>query len=448
MTDQLSPPPTPSRPASPFDAPPRPGTDAESRRGARMKSELMAGGSVVERGDDELAGGWKGALSMAAIAALFVVLATINIWWFVFVFGVVISIFLHELGHFATAKWTGMKATQFFLFFGPRLWSFRRGETEYGVRAIPAGAFVRIVGMNRMDDVEPEDEERTYRSKSFPRRLLVISAGSIMHMIIAVVLLFTVYIGQGERTDTFAPGVEIAALSLNGPAQEAGLLPGDEFVSIDGQPIVETLDVRDAVVSKAPGDFVEVVVLRDGSEQSFDVGLGAFPDGSGRALLGVTSGQERLYEQHGVVGSAVNAVTDIVPASWDSVKGVVKALNPVNIVTHLAGDNDDLSTRPTSVVGVTGVADDIGDAEGIFGVLWLLAVLNVFVGVFNMFPLLPLDGGHAAVAAYERVREAMRGGKERYYADVERLMPLAVGVMVLLLTLFTAALYMDITDPL
>lgn len=447
MTDQLTP------DSSPFDAPPDPATSvavdaADLTRSEKIKSELMAGGAVTEHGDDELAGGWRGALSMASIGALFVALAMMNIWWFVFVVGVVISIFLHELGHFATAKWTGMKATQFFLFFGPRLWSFRRGETEYGVRAIPAGAFVRIVGMNRMDEVEPEDEDRTYRSKSFPRRLLVISAGSIMHMIIAVLLLFVVYVGQGERTDQFAPGVEIAALSLNGPAEEAGLLPGDEFVSIDGQPIVETIDVRDAVVANSPGDVVDVVVLRGDEQRAFAIRLGAFPDGSGRALLGVTSGQDPLYEQHGIVDSAVNAVTDVVPTSWQSVQGVVKALNPVNIVTHLSGDNDDLATRPTSVVGVTGVADDIGAAEGIYGVLWLLAILNVFVGVFNMFPLLPLDGGHAAIAVYERIREAMRGGKERYFADVERLMPLAMGVMVLLLTLFSAALYLDITDPL
>ena len=439
MTDQLT-------PSSPFDSPPDP--SERVTRSGRLKSELMAGGAVTENGDDELAGGWKGALALLGIVALFGWLLAINVWMFVFVVGLVVSIFLHELGHFATAKWTGMKATQFFLFFGPRLWSFRRGETEYGVRAIPAGAFVRIVGMNRMDDVEPEDEDRTYRSKSFPRRLLVISAGSIMHMLIAIVLLFAVYLGQGERTDRFAPGVDIAALSLNGPASEAGLLPGDRLVSVDGDPIVETVDVRDAIADRAPGDFTTVVVERGNETLRYEVGLGAFPDGSGRALLGVTSGQERIFEQHGVVGSAVNAVTDIVPVSWESVQGVVKALNPVNIVDHLTGNSDDLSTRPTSVVGVTGLADDVGASEGIFGVLWLLAVLNVFVGVFNMFPLLPLDGGHAAVAAYERVREGIRGGSQRYFADVERLMPFAMGVMLLLITLFTAALWLDITDPL
>ena len=108
-------------------------------------------------------------------------------------------------------------------------------------------------------------------------------------------------------------------------------------------------------------------------------------------------------------------------------------LNPVNIVTHLNGTNDDLATRPTTLVGVTVVSDDVGESAGLMGILFLLAVLNVFVGVFNMFPLLPLDGGHAAIATYERVRE--RDG-QRYYADVSKMMPFAMAVMTVLMFLF------------
>ena len=120
----------------------------------------------------------------------------------------------------------------------------------------------------------------------------------------------------------------------------------------------------------------------------------------------------------------------------------------MNVFGHLSGSNEDLETRPVTLVGVTGLSDDVGDSEGFFGVLWLLAVLNVFVGVFNMFPLLPLDGGHAAVATYERIREAMRGGHQRYFADVERLMPLAMGVIIFLFAFMFAGLYLDITEPL
>ena len=137
-----------------------------------------------------------------------------------------------------TAKWTGMKVTQFFMFMGPRLWSFRKGETEYGVRLIPVGAFVRIIGMHRIDaDVPPEDEGRTYRQKSYPRRMLVISAGSIMHMIIAVVLLFVVYVGQGERTDQLVPEVVVAEAVEGLPAEQAGIETDDQILSIGGVPL-------------------------------------------------------------------------------------------------------------------------------------------------------------------------------------------------------------------
>ena len=424
-------------------------------RADKIKSEIVAGGSAEEVSDDELAGGWKGAVAMAAIAGLFVWLYVLSGWWFIFVVGIVISIFLHEAGHYLTAKWTGMKVTQFFMFMGPRLWSFRKGETEYGVRLIPLGAFVRIIGMHRIDaDVPPEDEDRTYRQKSFPRRLLVISAGSIMHMIIAVTLLFIVYVGQGERTDEFVPDVFVAAAVDGLPAEQAGIEPDDQIVSIGGVTLDDAGDLGPVVRSFEPGQIVDFEIIRDGSELTIPVGLGARTDVPendelfGTAYIGVSPYSPFVYEDHGVVAAAGNAVTDIFPVAWESTQGVVKALNPVNVFTHLSGQNENLETRPVTLVGVTGLSDDVGDSEGIFGVLWLLAVLNVFVGVFNMFPLLPLDGGHAAIAVYERIREAARGGQQRYFADVERLMPLAMGVIIFLFVFMFAGLYLDITDPL
>ena len=423
-------------------------------RSDRMKSELMAGGAVVERGDDELAGGWKGLLSMTAIAALFVWLAFVNIWMFVFVVGLVISIFLHELGHYLTAKWTGMKVTQFFLFFGPRLWSFRRGETEYGVRALPLGAFVRIIGMNRMDDVEPGDEERSYRQQSFPKRLLVISAGSIMHILIAIVLLFGVYSTQGEITAQDEPRVIVGAAAQELPAWAAGIRDNDEIVSVGGTPITTSIELGETVRTFEPGDVVDLVVIRDGGTLTIPVGLGAntsVPESDplfGTALLGVRSFSAPLYQQHGIVGSATNAVTDIFPVSWESTKGIVKVLNPVNLVEQLTDtENADPAGRPTTIYGITTVSDDVGEAGGLAGVLYMLAILNIFVGVFNMMPLLPLDGGHAAIAAYERIQEKRRRMTGRYFADVERLMPFAMGVIVVLAMLMFTGLYLDITQP-
>ena len=441
---------------NPSDAPSTLAPPRIPSRVDKMKSEIVAGGAVTENFDDELAGGWRGGLAMAGILALFAWLGFVNFWIFVFVVGVVVSIFLHELGHYLTARWTGMKVTQFFLFFGPRLWSFRRGETEYGVRALPLGAFVRIIGMNRMDEVEPADEARTYRQKSFPRRLLVISAGSIMHILIAITLLFAVYSISGE--EEVAEGAIVKSLSLNGPAEQGGVRPGDIVVSVDGQSFTGASEFGELIRSNEPRATAKIAAdqrfnalahpdaIFDGEPITIELGLGANEQGD--ALVGISSSTIFDTIDHSVPAAAANAVTDIFPFSWESTKGVVKVLNPVTIVSHLAGTNDDLSSRPTTLYGVAQISDDVGDASGWAGMVLLLAVLNVFVGVFNMFPLLPLDGGHAAIAAYERVREKIRGGKQRYFADVERLMPFAMGVVTVLVMLMFAGLYLDIAKPL
>jgi hypothetical protein len=197
-----------------------------------------------------------------------------------------------------------------------------------------------------------------------------------------------------------------------------------------------------------PGDSVVFDIMRDGAPISIPVTVAENSDAEselhGRPFVGVTSSDVFVTLDRSIGGAAVNSVTDIFPTAWESSKGVVKVLNPVNVFTHLNGTNDDLSTRPTTLVGVTGLSDDVGEAAGIMGILFLLAVLNVFVGVFNMFPLLPLDGGHAAIATYERIRE--RDGR-RYYADVSKMMPFAMAVMTVLLFLFASGLYLDITDP-
>jgi membrane-associated protease RseP (regulator of RpoE activity) len=307
--------------------------------------------------------------------------------------------------------------------------------------------------MNRMDDVDPDDEARSYRQQGFPSRLLVISAGSIMHFLIAIVLLFGVYATQGEITARDEPRVLVADTSDGLPAADAGIRADDQIVSVGGVAVTSASELGAAIRAFAPGETVDVVVVRDGTEISSSVELvanTAVPvddDRYGTALIGIRSYSPPLYEDHGVGGAAVNAVTDVFPASWASIKGVVTVLNPVNIVSHLAGTNDDIASRPTTIYGVANVSDEVGDTSGLAGVLYLLAVLNVFVGVFNMFPLLPLDGGHAAIAMYERVQEWRRGSKQRYFADVERLMPFAMGVIMVLALLMFTGLYLDITEP-
>lgn len=421
----------------------------------RFRNEVMAGGSVTENrapaidDGEPIGGGLSGTISGLAIVALFVWLAVTNQWMFLFAMGILVSVFLHETGHFVTARLTGMKATQFFIGFGPRLWSFHRGETEYGVRLLPLGAFVRIIGMNNLDEVPPADEGRTYRQASFPRRMLVITAGSIMHVLIAIVLFFAVFSTRGELVSV--PGAEIGQVSAESAAAAAGLRGDDVIVSVGGLDVGDDGDLGAIVRQFAPADTVPIVVERNGSPLTVDATLGTNTDADseyeGTALLGVSSRGVAEWQEMSIGEAAGSSVTDLIPATWESTKGIVQVVNPVNIYEHLSGTNDDLATRPTTVVGVTQVAGDIGATDGLAGVVFVLGALNVFVGVFNMFPLLPLDGGHAAIAVYERVREFGRNGR-RYFTDVAKLMPFTMGVVVVLLFLFMSGLYLDITQPL
>ncbi len=412
---------------------------------SRFRNEMMVGGA--DNPDLEpTAGGSRALVGLAVIIGLLVALLTWSTWAFVFVIGLLVSIFLHELGHFVTARWTGMKATQFFLFMGPKLWSFRRGETEYGLRAYPVGAFVRIIGMNNLDEVDPQDEARAYRNKSYPRRMLVITAGSIMHMLIAISLIFAVYAVNGRRVETNRVG--IGSVEASYPAALAGVRAGDIIVSIDGvQPTTPEQFVAQ-IRSHQPGDSVTLQVEREGSTLTKEVVLGSnpSPDALGKAFLGVSSGMEVKWNNESVARAASDSIFDLGPTMWQSMGGVVKVLNPVNIIGHLTGSNTDVNTRPTTVVGISKLSASIGDESGFGGLLLTLAAVNVFVGLLNMFPVLPFDGGHAAIATYERLRT--RRGRSPYRADITKMVPVAMTMIALLAMLFITGLYLDIAKPL
>lgn len=406
----------------------------------RFRSEMAAGGAV--NGSTEEVS-QSGRLTGVVMLGLLLWLAFSNTWTFVFVVGLLMSIFLHEVGHFSTARMTGMKATQFFMGFGPRVWSRTKGEVEYGVRALPLGAFVRIIGMNNLDEVEPEDESRAYRSKSYPRRLLVITAGSLMHMVIAFVLFFGVFSISGREQATGVATVQNVDLN-NSPASVAGIQNNDIIRSIDGRTITDYNSVSAAITSNKPGDTIEVVTERDGELRTLDVTLAEHPSGDDRAYLGIWA-DDWGWEKMSVFAAAGHSVGDIGSTIANSIKGVAIALNPMNTVRHLTGSDESLDTRPTTVVGVSQVGGSVGESDGLKGILLLLASVNVFVGVFNMFPLLPFDGGHAAIATYERIRS--RKGKA-YKADINKMVPVATVVVGILGLLLVTGLYLDITKPL
>lgn len=403
-----------------------------------FKSEIAAGGATD---DDAPLSTPQGRVAGIAMLMALAVLAVRSPWTFVFVLGLLLSVFLHEVGHFWTARRTGMKATQFFMGFGPRVWGFRRGETEYGVRALPLGAFVRIIGMNNLDDVEPGDEARAYRNQSYPRRLLVITAGSLMHMVIAFVLFFGVYVTHGGRTHSGQSTVW--GLMSGSPAQVAGIRETDEIVSIGGVEVGSYDSVVSAITAHRPGDSVEIVWIHLGRTVTQQVTLGNNPSKPGAAFLGVYAHDEvwRRLNPFTAVGRTVG---DIGSTARDSFTGMFTVLNPVNSWRQVTDKNAPADERPTTVVGMSRLGGDVGRSSGLAGVLALLAYVNVFVGVFNMLPLLPFDGGHAAMATYERLRS--RNGT-RYRADAGKMIPVATAVVVLLLVLFVTGLYLDIVRP-
>ncbi|MEP7114708.1 MAG: site-2 protease family protein [Ilumatobacteraceae bacterium] len=412
----------------------------------KFRNEVMAGGADSPE-LEPTAGGRTAVIGLGVILVLLVALLMWSPWAFVFVIGLLISIFLHETGHFVTARWTGMKATQFFLFMGPKLWSFRRGETEYGVRAYPVGAFVRIIGMNNLDEVDPADEARAYRNKSYPRRMLVITAGSIMHILIAISLIFAVYAVNGRRVETGRVG--IGSISAGYPADQGGVEAGDIVLSIDSVQPKTPDQFVEQIRSHQPGETVTLVLDRDGQTLTKVVGLGANPnagEGFGKAFLGVSSGTEVAWNNESVLKAAGDSVFDLGPTVWQSIRGVGKVLNPVNIVGHLSGSNNDLDTRPTTVVGISKLSASIGDESGFGGLLLTLGAVNVFVGLLNLFPVLPFDGGHAAIATYERLRS--RRGRPPYRADITKMIPVAMAMIGLLAMLFVTGFYLDFAKPL
>lgn len=392
-------------------------------------------------------------LALALLIGFFAwLLLFAGVVYFLVAVGVIVMIFLHELGHFMTAKWTGMKPTDFFIGFGPTIFSFKRGEVTYGVKAIPAGAFVRIIGMNNLDPVAPEDADRAYMNKSYPRRMLVITAGSIMHFIQALVLFVLLssvigigflhpdYDSSGWVVDELAQGED----GVQTTGQELGLLPGDQIVSVDGEETDQWFGLLDAVRSR-PGETVEFVIRRDGDTFTEIATIGSVEDGgSNFGRIGVAADFSAVPElqRPGVVAG----VNEFGESMWLTATAIPRFLSPstlIGLVESAVSIDDGAeqdAERPVSVVGAVGVAGRTAGTDWTFPI-YLLALINCFVGIFNLLPLLPLDGGHAAIATYERIRSI---GGDRYQVDVAKLLPLTYGVVAILAVLGVTTIFLDV----
>jgi len=381
----------------------------------------------------------------------------------IFVVALLASIMLHEAGHFATAKLFGMKATQFFVGFGRTIWSRQKGETEYGVKAIPAGGFVKIVGMTDLEDVDPADEPRSFRRKPGWQRVIVLAAGSAMHFLLALVLLFIIAAGIGLETASAGTSVGtvescVPANMTSGcvkgdpasPASKAGVRVGDRIVSIAGIQVNSWSQMGKAIRAQHTGSSVPVVVDRHGRLVTLHATLASL-SGHG-SYLGVSP--TAVFQRVGPVGAVSYAGHEF----WTMLSGsasVVASL-PKAIPDLFAKNRADTpGGQVTSVVGAGNVTGQVLEARigwqpkaGL--VLLIIASLNIFVGAFNLLPLLPLDGGHLAVVIYERARAwlaRLLGRPDPGPVDFRRLVPVSVGVFALLVGVGLLLIMADLVNP-
>jgi membrane-associated protease RseP (regulator of RpoE activity) len=400
-----------------------------------------------------------------------------------FALAIFVSVCLHEAGHMLTAKAFGMKVTRYFAGFGPTLWSFRRGETEYGLKALPLGGFVKIVGMTPQDDdVAPEDEPRAMWRYPLGKRTVVMSAGSITHFILGFVVLWITLTFVGVPNPAIDPTKQPAMVTVAdcvypteesqtcdnqpvSPAKQAGLHDGDVITALDGKSIQTYDDLQKAIRGSHAGP-VDVTYQRDGQTmhttatlvdaQRHPLSANDTADTSKVITvpaLGVgwkipatvpdtvTYGPVQSLKQSGVytgrvfaaMGSAIGQIPGKVPALWNSLSGKPRDPN-----------------TPISVVG----ASRLGGETVQHGAWWLflniLITLNFFIGVFNLLPLLPLDGGHIAVAFFERIRSWLYARLHRPdpgRVDYLKLMPFTYVVILVFggFTVLTVAA--DILNP-
>ncbi len=406
-----------------------------------MKDPLEEAGSDVTR-----RGAGVSLLLVLLGLILLAVLRPSTIDTLAIIFGIVALIMLHEAGHYFTAKRAGMKVTEFFLGFGPRVWSFRRGETEYGVKAIPAGGYVRIVGMSNLEDVDPDEEPRTFRHGTFGNRLTVILAGVTVNLILAFLLIYVALIGRGLPDTVEAT---VSRVLPESPAAEAGIRDGDRIIAIDGQRLDVDRDIGEALSDRV-GQPTTIVVERDGGTATVTAVPKERSSSDKSGIIGVSVGQSvSSYRSFNPIEAVPESFSTIGQMTRDTGAGIGRLFSPDGIERYsknFTGDAPKQGTpaeneRPRSIIGIVDIGGDLVGGN-VWSLLFLLGAINLIVALFNLIPLLPFDGGHAAVVIYEQAASKIRGREVR--ADFRKLVPVTALVLVVFLTLGLSAMFLDI----
>ncbi len=383
-----------------------------------------------------------------------------------FAVALLVSVMIHEAGHYLTAKKFGMKVTEFFVGFGKKIWSVTKGETEFGLKAIPAGGYCKIVGMTPREQLSEADSDRAFIKASVPQRLIVLGAGSFLHFVIGFVLLIVLFASVGitsltnqvERVSECIPQTAnevCSAKSVPSPAKNAGIIAGDKIVKVNGISYQEWSEVVEVVRSSA-GRQLDITIDRNGSLINILVTPASRElDGKVIGVLGVINQVGTIT--YGPLTAIAKGGSFTIDILQNSVTALISLPGKIpDLVNQTFGNQE---RDPEGLVGVVGVARVSGETaetkalttrEKIATFILIIASLNIFVGMFNLLPLLPLDGGHMAVAIADGVRNTRakaKGLAKPAPFDVERLTPITMVVFVLMASLSLLLLTADILNP-
>ena len=401
---------------------------------------------------------------------------TVLAWLFgvvLFALGICLSVALHEAGHMVAAKSFGMKVRRYFIGFGPRIWSFRRGETEYGLKAIPLGGFCDIAGMTSIDEIAPEDSRYAmYKQKTW-KRAAVLFAGPAMNFILGLVILYGIALHWGfpnlnpepaayvSQTSCVAPAIskeKLADCAGDGPAAAAGIKEGDVIVKV-GNTDVANPDEMVAAVREASGP-TPFVIERDGKQITTVVDVvktqrytsDTAETASTVGAVGIAAAEfgPVEYTQYNPVTAIPGTVAFTGDLAVELGKALAKIPTKIGALVHSIGGGERDPETPISVVGASIIGGDAFE-HGYFMAFWFfLAQLNFVLGAINLVPLLPFDGGHIAIALFEKIRNMIRKARGMVAAapvNYLKLMPATYVILLVVIGYMALTVTADFVNP-